>query len=201
MKRQVWVIHGGDTYDTYDEYLTALKSWTVSLEDLTRPTWKRTLNDGLGDIYQVLAPRLPNSHNAKYLEWKLWFDKLVPLMTDHVILIGHSLGGLFLAKYLAEETFPRPIRATFLIAAPHHGSDEYSLADFTLPHSLSTFAKQGGSIYLYHSEDDPVVPFGDLAEYRKALPSAKVRTFTDRNHFKQPEFPELVEDIKQVTAA
>jgi len=196
MKRQVWVIHGGDTYDTYDDYLAALRGWTVSLEDLKQTSWKSTLGERLGTDWDVLAPRMPNSHNAKYLEWKVWFEKYVPLMAEPVILIGHSLGGTFLAKYLAETAFPHHLQATLLLAPPFQAPPGESLADFTLPASLETFAKQGGQIHLYHSEDDPVVPFGDLAKYKEALPTATVRTFTNRNHFNQPELPELVADIK-----
>lgn len=199
MNQQVWVIHGGDTYDTYEEYLAALKSWTVDLEDLTRKDWKSTLSEKLGSkYYEVLAPRMPNSHNAKYVEWAIWFAKFVPLVQPDSIFIGHSLGGIFLAKYVATEALPHPIQATFLVAAPFQAPPGESLADFTLPKSLDQFQKQSEKIYLYHSEDDPVVPFKDVASYQTALPTAQVRTFTDRQHFNQAEFPELVEDIKNL---
>jgi len=47
---------------------------------------------------------------------------------------------------------------------------EYSLADFVLPATLEKFEKQGGRIFLYHSEDDSVVPFVDFEKYKKAKP-------------------------------
>ena len=198
MQRQVWVIHGGDTYDTYEEYLGALKSWVVSLDDLRHTNWKSSLQEKLGAEYEVLAPRMPNSHNAKYLEWKVWFGKFVPLMSGPVIFVGHSLGGIFLAKYLSENSFPHRIQATFLLAAPFAAPPGESLADFSLPASLKQFEDRDGEIFLYHSEDDPVVPFADLENYQKALPNAHVRTFTDHQHFNQPDFPELVADIKNL---
>jgi predicted alpha/beta hydrolase family esterase len=196
MQQQVWVIHGGDTFDTYEEYLTNLKNITPTLDDLKHQDWKSKLGETLGEQYEVLAPRMPNGYNAKFVEWKIWFDKFVPFMQDHAILIGHSLGGIFLAKYLAEEAFPQPIRATFLIAAPYNATANESLADFNLPTSLDQFAQQSPRIFLYHSQDDPVVPFSDFKQYQTALPAAQARPFTDRQHFNQAEFPELAADIQ-----
>lgn len=198
MKPQVWVIHGGDTFDTYQEYLTWLQDFTVSLEYLKRQDWKSRLAETLGEKYEVLAPRMPNAQNAKYREWKLWFEKFIPFMSEDLIFIGHSLGGLFLAKYLSEETLSKKIKATLLIAAPHSATADYSLADFTLPTSLDQLATQSPTIFLYHSKDDPVVPYTDLSRYQSALPKATARSFADREHFKQTDFPELIADIKSL---
>ncbi len=200
MKKQVVAIHGGDTFDTYEEYLLFLKTFEVDLEYFKNTKgWKDVLDQALGSEYEVIRPRMPNASNAKYSEWKIWFEKLIPLLEDGVILIGHSLGGIFLAKYLAENIFPKKIRATFLVAAPFDSSDaDYSLADFTLPASLSKLTLQGGAITLYHSSDDGVVPFGDFEKYKKVLPGAAAVAFADRQHFNQETFPELVRAIKDL---
>lgn len=195
MKKQVVAIHGGDAYATYEEFLTGLLNKVVSLEWLTFHDWKNALAEELGDGYEVILPRMPNPQNAKYLEWKIWFEKLIPHLQDGVILIGHSLGGIFLAKYLSEETFPKKIRATFLVAAPYDMDGDRRIVEFVLPDSLEAFAKQGGKLFLYQSEDDPVVPFSELGKYQKSLPSARVKRFADRQHFNQDSFPEIVSDI------
>lgn len=196
MQTQVVVIHGGDTFETYEEYLTFLKSHPFDLERLKQKRWKENLPEKLGEPFDVIRPEMPSKWNAKYPEWKIWFEKIIPFLNDGVVLVGHSLGGTFLAKYLSESKFPKRILATFLVAAPFddQGAD-FSLADFSLPESLSPFEVQGGVIFLYHSANDPVVPFVDLAKYRKAIPSAKARIFTDRGHFDQEDLPELIEDI------
>ena len=75
---------------------------------------------------------MPNLINAKYNEWEIIFNKLVPFLNDTIIFIGHSLGGV-LAKYLSENKFPKKILATFLICAPYDDKDaDYSLVDFNL---------------------------------------------------------------------
>ena len=148
MKQQILVIHGGDTFDTHKDYLSFLKNREISLDRLRlKREWKDTLSEKLGENFDVLSPRMPNGTNARYKEWKIWFERVIPFIDKGVIFIGHSLGGIFLAKYLSENTFPVKIKATILAAAPFDDeeSDE-SLSDFKLPPSLKKFSEQGGEI-------------------------------------------------------
>jgi len=199
MKKQVILIHGGDTFETYEEYIKSLQDFKMDFQMLKKKDWKISLENKLGGVFEVIAPRMPSNYNAKFLEWKIWFEKIIPFLEDEIILVGHSLGGIFLAKYLSLYEYPKKIKATFLVAAPFDDADsEYTLADFALPQSLNKFEKQGGQIYLYQSKDDDSVPFVDLSKYQKALPKAKVTVFEDRGHFNQEQFPELVADIKNL---
>jgi len=199
MKKQIIVIHGGEIFDTYEEYVKFLKNYELDFDKLKVKGWKETLSERLGEEFDVISPKMPNSLNAKYSEWKIWFEKFPPFLEDTVVLVGHSLGGIFLAKYLSENTFPKKILATFLVAAPYDDKDsEYFLNDFVLPKSLEKFRNQGGEIFIYHSEDDPIVPFADVEKYIKDLPEAKTILFKDREHFKQEEFPELIDSIKNL---
>jgi predicted alpha/beta hydrolase family esterase len=200
-KHQVIIIHGGDTFDTYMEYLEYLKGRQVTLEYLLKKGWKSTIDQKLGPEFQVIAPQMPNKHNAKYLEWKIWFEKLIPFIEEEAIFIGHSMGGIFMAKYLSENNFPKKIKATFLIAAPYDASQSlYSLGDFALTEPLERFQGQGGQIFLYQSTDDPVVDFSDFEKYQKALPKACSMVFEGKGHFNQEQFPELVGDLRALIA-
>ena len=199
MKKQVLVIHGGDTFKTYDEYLDFLNSYEINFEKLKVKGWKDNLRNDLGDEFEVVQPKMPNDYNAKYQEWKIWLEKLIPYLQDNLILVGHSLGGIFIAKYLSENDFPRTIQATFLIAPPYDDRDsEYSLCDFNLTNNLERLSEQGGRIYLYQSSDDTIVPPIDAEKYKKDLPSATARVFDNRGHFDQPIIPELIDDIKNL---
>ncbi len=198
--QQIVFIHGGDTFATHDEYLAFLRDFEIDPPSPDIKKWKHSLIPKLGDSFELLAPEMPSKSNAKYSEWAIWFKKFIPYFKLNTIFIGHSLGGLFLAKYLSENTLPAPIRAAFLVAAPFDDEHaDYSLADFTLPANLSLLTKQVPEIFLYHSIDDPVVLFQDFEKYVQALPTAHVQTFTDRSHFNQPEFPELIKDIQLVS--
>ena len=198
MKKQIVVIGGGDTFDSYEEYLGFLRNFEIDIERYKSDTkdWKPWLREVLGNDYEVILPVMPDKNNAQFNEWKLWFEKLLPFINDGIILIGHSLGGAFLAKYLSESKFPRKIGGVFLVAAVYdRDSEGYSLASFNLPEKLNL---QTDNTMIYHSEDDRVVPISALDKYKKALPKAKTRVFKDRGHFSQEKFPELVEDIQNL---
>lgn len=198
MAKQIVVIHGGNAFEKYEEYLQYLKGKEITLSKLNFRDWKMTLAEALGNEYQVISPQMPNSQNARYAEWKIWFEKLITILDGTVVFIGHSLGGIFLAKYLSENNYPKKIKATFLVAAPFNTENEHPLVDFIISRDLSMFAGQGGDIFLYHSKDDEVVPYSNVLSYQQALPGAYVRIFEDRQHFKQTEFPEIVDDIKKL---
>lgn len=198
MAQQVVVIHGGNEFSSYEEYLAHLKE--LRIESVAyfkgRRDWRDTLQDSLGSGYEVIAPQMPNRKNAKYIEWKVWFEKLTPFLDHGVVLIGHSLGATFLAKYLSEEGFPKITTATFLVSGPYDMDGDRPIVEFALPHTLLFLEQQGGDIFLYHSDDDPTVPFGELAKYEQALPQARANILKDRGHIRQEYFPELVADIR-----
>lgn len=204
MKQQIIIIHGGDTFKSHKEYIKFLKEFKIDLEYYKsgKQNWKSTLSKNLGKGYEIIQPAMPNKNNAQYVEWKLWFKKLIPYLNKEIILIGHSLGGTFLAKYLSENNFPKKIKATFLLAAPFGNWDNkklgYSLASFKLPQNLDKLQKQGGKIFIYQSKDDPVVPFDDCKKYNAKLKNSKLRIFTNKKHFNQERFPELIKDIKNI---
>jgi len=198
-KRQVVVIHGGETFNTYEDYLTWLNAKELDLEKMRGKRWKSTLQDELGEGYEVLMPSMPNAMNAKYLEWRIWFEKFIPYMEDEVILLGHSLGGIFLTKYLSENVLPRKIRGIFLVAPPFDTRDsDFSLADFIQPGSADRLWSQCGNVAFYFSSDDEVVPISNMEAYKAMLPFARYSIYGDRGHFNQEKFPELVEDIRSL---
>jgi predicted alpha/beta hydrolase family esterase len=198
MKQQIVIIHGGNAFDSYKKYLADLKRKKLDLERLTKVGWKDTLAERLGEEFEVLRPEMPNKMNAKYIEWKIWFDKFKPFIKHNAIFIGHSLGGIFLARYLSENKFPKKIKATLLVAAPYNTKKEHPLADFIITKKLDLFAKQGGEIIMYHSKDDNVVKFSNYKRYQEALPEARAVLFFKKGHFNQEEFPELITDIRSL---
>ncbi len=196
MKQQVLLIAGGEVFDSYQDYLKYLESREFTLAKLSKITWKKTLATDLPET-DVIFPEMPNRFNAKYAEWKIWFDKIIPLLSDNSILVGHSLGAMFLVKYLAENTIAKKCLTLHLVGAPFdaEGTDE-SLGDFILPESLARVRDQVDSIFFYFSQDDPVVPFKNLKKYKEKLPDANYIVFQDRKHFDQLYFPEIIENIR-----
>jgi predicted alpha/beta hydrolase family esterase len=200
MKTQVIAIHGGEAFDTYDDYISYLKNSEISLEKFKpRKGWRDTLMEKLDDSYEVLLPQMPNKTNARYEEWKLYFERIIPFLSNDIILIGNSLGGIFLAKYLSKNIISKKIKATILVAAPFDNKNsKYSLSGFVLPASLNKFAEQSEKIFLIQSKDDPIVLFEQLGKYKKLLPNAKEIILDGRGHFNQESFPEIIDLIKSL---
>src|SRR3989344_5529074 len=125
MKQQILIIHGADAFSTYEDFLESLGTWPV-LEpyDGKKKKWKEDFAEKLMNDYDVYFPLMPNKQNAKYEEWKIWFERHFEVIRDGVVLIGHSQGGYFLAKYLTEDSLPFHPVALYLIAAPI-GPDDF----------------------------------------------------------------------------
>ncbi len=198
-KQQVMIIHGGESWETNEDYIRFLEEAEPRDPADDTKKWSHSLADDLGDDYILIAPRMPCRWNAKYDEWKIWFEKHVPFLQEGIILIGNSLGGVFLSKYLSENIFPKKIKSLHLVAAPFGDRSCIKKSSFTIGKSLKKIEQQVPDIHLYHSKDDDIVDFGDFEEYAKAIPSAKKHIFEDRGHFYSMErFAELVDEIKKL---
>lgn len=198
-KKQVLVIHGGTPLESRAQFLDALRKKVVKLERiLSEPDWKSELSTTLGQDYLVYTPQMPNKQCAEYEEWKILFEKIIELLDDEFILIGHSLGAIFLIKYLSENTISKKIAKTFIVAGAfdNTGMEEEPLYSFLNSGDISNLEKQAGKLFFYHSEDDLVVPFCHIDLFKKVLPHATYRIFKDKMHFHQDSIPGLVEDIK-----
>ena len=146
----------------------------------------------------MILPSMPNKNNARYDEWKIWFEKFIPFLEKKVVLIGHSLGGSFLSQYLSENKVQKKILSVLFVAAGYN-REEYTTrsAGFVLRNNLNLMEKQVEKIIFYHSRDDKNVPFSDFLEYKTLLPDSVFREYTKRGHFNQSNFPELYKDIKE----
>lgn len=194
--KQVVIIHGGSSFRTYKAYLNDLKSMELDYERLKpRKKWGPWIAEQMPEA-DVLLPTLPNAYNAVYNEWEIYFEKLLPFLGDDVRLVGHSLGAMFLAIYLNENKLPKKIRQLILIAGAYDDETHGEIGSFKVA-SASNLNQNAQEIHLFHSEDDPVVPFSELVKFQADLPSAITHTFTDRQHFNDTTFPELLELLKQ----
>jgi predicted alpha/beta hydrolase family esterase len=197
--QQVIIIHGGTSYADYGNFLNDLATKKLYADRFTfKPMWKELLQEELGDSYQVLLPSMPNKTNAKYSEWEIWFRHFTEMIEDGCILIGHSLGAIFLAKYLSENIFPRTIKATILVAAPYDDEETEDLTDFKLDGVSDLFKEQAGEVFFFFGSDDPVISAGEIDKYKKDLPEATFSIIPAPDHFVRQDFPELTALIKEL---
>jgi predicted alpha/beta hydrolase family esterase len=137
---------------------------------------------------------------VKYSDRKVHFERHFPYLRNNNILIGSSLGGIFLAKYLSENRFPKKILSTYLICPPFDNTilGEDLVGVFKLKSDLSMMEKNSKNLKLLFSKDDDCVPVSHAEKYRKKLKNAEIVIYKSKNgHFKISEFPEIVQMIKR----
>lgn len=197
-KQTVVLIHGGNTFRNQRAYRRYLKTRDVAL--VKKPRWSGDyLDKALGSKFEVLRPRMPLKENAKYADWKIHWERCTSHLRSPVILIGESLGGIFLAKYLSENKYPQKILATYLVCPPYDNSlpGEDLVGGFRLPGDLSRLQKNSPNLYLLFSGDDPVVPPSQAEKYRRKLPRARIIIYKSKHgHFGVSAFPEIIKMIK-----
>lgn len=195
--RQIIIIHGGTSFKTYKAYRQYLDTKVLNYEKLLyRPRWKEWLATQLPND-DVLYPSMPNKSNAVYSEWEIFFSKILKLVDHNLILIGHSLGAMFLMKYLNTHQLKVPALQVHLVAGGYDDESNEDLGSFKVE-SAKDVIKSAKEVHLWHSEDDPVVPFSELAKIQKDIPTATLHIFTNREHFSQQDtFPELLEAIQK----
>ncbi len=198
-KIQLFYINGGMTFKNKKDYIHFLKNRAVNIEPKIR--WAEGyLTTKLPKDIDIIRPRMPLQDNAKYNEWKIHFERHIPLLEDNIILLGQSLGAIFFAKYLSENTFPKKILATYLVCPPYDNTliGEDLVGGFKLKTDLSLLEKQSPNLTLLFSKNDDCVPVSHADKYQKKLKNANIIIYESKNgHFKIPEFPEIVEMIKE----
>jgi uncharacterized protein len=155
-----------------------------------------SLQNALGLAYDVHYPKMPEEDSATYADWKSLIEQELATLDDEVILVGHSVGGSVLLKYLSEQTLDKSIPALFLLATPYWGADKFwTWEEARLPEDLAEKLAGIPRIFLYHSRDDNTVPFAHLALYAAKLPQAIIREFDGRGHQFGNDLSEVAEDI------
>ena len=178
MKKQVLFIHGGGPglYEADGKLVTALQA-------------------ALGVEYHIQYPKMPNGENPHYESWKVQIAQDLNALGSNVILVGHSLGGSVLLKYLSEENIKISIAGIFLIAAPYWGLEDWEIDEYILREGFPSQLPKGIPIFFYHSHDDEVVPFAHLGMYVEKLPQATIREFKGRGHQFRDDLSEVATDI------
>jgi predicted alpha/beta hydrolase family esterase len=181
MKKQVLFIHGGGQ-GAYEE----------------DKKMAANLRDALGAVYAVRCPRMPNEDRPEYEAWKNQIAKEITALEGEVILVGHSLGGSILIKYLSEEKVEKPIAGIFLIAPPYWGAEDWEVGEYELRKDFETKLRKGLPVFFYHSCDDEWVLFAHLALYTAKLPRATIHEFGGRGHQFNNDLSEVARDISRL---
>lgn len=113
--KQLLYIHGGNLTKDNDELLKVMATREINpFEEKKR---RRLILQECLPEFVVIKPEMPNKDMARYSTWKLWFEKYIPFLdAENLVLVGHSLGAMFLTKYFVENEFPIQISQLHLVA-------------------------------------------------------------------------------------
>jgi uncharacterized protein len=196
-KIQVLLVHGGMTFKNERDYLYYLKTKKVTTKK--KIYWAGDyLEKSLGKRFEIISPRMPLQDYAKYRDWKIFFERYLYLLKGRYILIGSSLGGIFLAKYLSENKLRKKALSVYLVCPPFDNSlpVEDLVGGFKLKSDLSLVEKNCKNLHLLFSKDDDVVPTSHADKYRQKLKRAHIVVYKSKGgHFNIAKFPEIVKMI------
>lgn len=181
MRIQVLFVHGGGQ-GAYEED----RKLAVSLQDV------------LGDAYDVRSPKMPDEDSPVYEAWKARIARELAALDREVILVGHSLGASVLLKYLSEVKAEKPVAGLFLIASPYWEAEDWEVEEYALREDFASKLPKDLPVFFYHSRDDEVVPFAHLALYAEKLPQATIHEFDGRGHQFDDDLYEVARDIKRL---
>ncbi len=140
---------------------------------------------------------MPDPDHPRYLAWRDQIEQEIGKLDTDALLIGHSLGGSMLLKYLAEGTYQKPIAGLFLVAVPDFGKQDLEL-EYAVPEDFASRLPPIQQLFLYHSRSDEDVPFSSLLRYQAQLPQAIVRVLDGKYHSFTEGLPLLAQDIKRL---
>src|SRR6478609_3767448 len=156
------------------------------------------LINALGNEYTIRHPLMPEPENPRYDAWKTKLGKEMSEMKGEIILIGHSLGGSVILKFLSEEKYSNTIAGLFLISTPYWKKKNWEIDEYVLKKDFAEKLTGLSHLFLYHSKEDEWVPFSHTQFYAKKLPNAVVRELPGQEHEFSYGLPQLIDDIKQL---
>lgn len=150
----------------------------------------------LVDVF-VQTPEMPTPWEARYEEWTAVLDGFKP--DENTMLVGHSLGGGFLVRWLSE--FNGKVGRVVLVAPwlDPHKELTTGFFDFEIDPALAQKTKD---ITVFISDDDHEEEQTSLAVLKEKVDGLQVRQFTGKGHFifkhmGTNEFPELRDHLLQ----
>lgn len=198
-------INGWESFHDYDSYLRWLTdtyvTWNLDPweEKPEKWQWKQAIAKKFTDRgWSVFLPQMPPL-NAKYNEWKAFFEAFFTRITetqpiDQLSLIGHSLGGCFLMKYFSEKNIVIPSEKIHMIALVAPCLEEW---DFTMPENFE-FLRNFQNIHLFHADDDLVVPIKTREKIMEKIPNIHPHFFEASYGYKHFFRGENLEEFREL---
>ena len=153
------------------------------------------LRAGLAADTRLAAPIMPKPDAPDAAAWEAALGEHLRQQQTPLVLVGHSLGGSVILRYLADHGIPAGLAGVVLIATPFWGMSDWE-AEWALPRGFEARLAGLPRIVLYHSRDDDIAPVSHVDRYAEALPKALVRKVDGRGHlFADGNVADILADI------
>ncbi|MES2622943.1 MAG: alpha/beta hydrolase [Patescibacteria group bacterium] len=157
------------------------------------------LQELLGPSYTVIYPKMPHEEAPDFEPWKTAIqEELNAVKNEEIILVGHSLGGSVLVKFLSENKIDTTLSGVFIISAPFWGGDTDWQAEVFTPSADFPTMLPTVPFYFYQAKDDEIVPFAHLEMYKNKLPNSTVREIKTGGHQLDNDLSLIAADIEEL---
>jgi len=163
--------------------------------DVARSNWYGWANRKLNDIpgFSCTLKNMPDPITAKRSIW-LPFMKDNLKVDEETIIIGHSSGACAAVRY-AEENKVAGIVLVGAYTSDLGDSTEAASGYFSDPWRWELAKANVDWVVLFGSTDDPFLPWDEQEIVANSL-GADLHKYTDRGHFMDQTFPELIKIVQ-----
>lgn len=152
---------------------------------------------------EVIVPQFPTPEGQSLDAWLKVFNEYKNIVDENTVMIGHSLGGLFLLRVL--ERLENPIKAAFFVGTPtgvkpikNWDSDErFSGFEF----DWKNIRSKAKHFVVFHSDNDPYVSLGNGQKLAQEL-GVDLTFVPNAGHFNKAsgftEFPQLLDNVNKI---
>ncbi len=161
--------------------------------DLQKPSpsntnWFPWLQKQLGVCNELCqALEFPRPFDPVYADWLAVFEQMK--LTNETVLVGHSCGGGFLLRFLSEHPDVK-VAKVFLVAPWLDPDTELTTSFFEF--DIDPHLTERNELHIFTSSDDESSLLKSFEIIREKLPNANYHAYTDKGHFCETEFPELL---------
>ena len=132
--------------------------------------WLKSELEKLG--CRVFIPKFPTPENQSLKNWLKVFENYKQYLNENSIVVGHSLGPVFLLNIL--EKLDKPIKAAFFVSGfvgllgnPNFDNINKTFVDKNF--DWQKIKQNCKKFYIFHSDNDPYVPLEKAKELAKNL--------------------------------
>lgn len=133
--------------------------------------------------WEVNAPQMPHAAEPKVGEWLAFLKKYVGRPDKNTYFVGHSLGCITIARYLAELSPKTKVGGCIFVAGFSGRINVPEISEFySLSFDPEKVKKHCDKFVMIFSDSDPYVPMEKSLEFAKQL-GAKTILERGRGHF------------------